>query len=152
MALPLPLPWGLALALGLLCWAWGEGRLPRYSRSGGVFSWGPWGGLGALGGGCPPPAAGAVLLLLLLLVSSARSCNLPKPLRCRSMPPALLPASHLPKPSNTESGQIGVRPHHPAQLGDPHEARPASAIASLHAHPAGVCSTRPHADNLRTET
>ena len=48
-------------------------------------------------------------------------------------------------------GQIAVRPHHPAQLGDPHEARPASAIVPLHAHPAGVGSTRLHADNMRTE-
>ena len=45
-----------------------------------------------------------------------------------------------------------VRPHHPAQLGDPHEALPPSTIARVHAHPAGVVSTRLHSDNLKTET
>ena len=47
------------------------------------------------------------LLLLLLLSSPPRSCNLAQPLRRASMPPALLPDSHLPEPSSTERAKFG---------------------------------------------
>ena len=149
MALPLPLPLGLALALGLLCWAWGGGVFFATLEAG-FFLGGLVGRLGDLGGegGGVLPALLVLLPLLLLLVSPARSYNLTQPLRYGSMPPALLPASLLPKTSSTERAKLG----HPAQLGDPHEARAASAIGPLRAHPAGVGSTRLQANNLRTET
>ena len=68
----------------------------------GFFLWG-------LGGGVLPPLL-VLLVLLWLLVSPARSCNLPQPLRCASMPPALLPASPLLKPSSTERAKLGSVP------------------------------------------
>ena len=56
-----------------------------------------------------------LLLLLLLLVSPARPCTLIQPLRCGSMPPAILPASDLPNPCSTERAKLGsfpiIRPH-----------------------------------------
>ena len=117
--LPLPLVCGLALGLGLPYCPWGGGApLRRYSRSGGggFLSWGPWGGgFGALGWGVFSPLLVLVLLLLLLLLlllsSPPRSCNLPQPLRRGSMPPALLPASHLPKPYSTERAKLGFVPN-----------------------------------------
>ena len=69
--------------------------------------WGPWGGVSSPRCWCccccccysPPP----------------RSRNVTQPLRCESMPPALLPASHLPKPSRTERAKSGsvriIRPN-----------------------------------------
>ena len=51
-----------------------------------------------------------VVVVLLLLVSLARSCTLTQPLRYESMPLALLPASHLPKPSSTERAKLGSFP------------------------------------------
>ena len=51
-----------------------------------------------------------LLLLLQLLVSPARYCTLTQPLRCGSMPPALLPTSHLPKPCSTERAKLGSVP------------------------------------------
>ena len=88
VALPLALAWGLALALGLPCcpW-WGGASSSLLSKWRGLFL-GSWGGVfWVLVGGVLPP------LLLLLL--------------CWSPPPghattALLPPSHLPKPSSTE--------------------------------------------------
>ena len=155
MALPLPLPCGLALGLGL----GGAPLFHRYSRSGGVFSWGPWGGgFGGLGGGgFFPPLLVLLLLLLVLLL----------PLLLSSPPPSVKPGPALalrvyaPRtparfpPTQTlqhREGPIGVRPQHPSQLGEPHEARPPSTIAPLHAHPTGVASTRLHADNLKRQT
>ena len=76
----------------------------------GFFLGGLGGGLGALGGGVFPPLL-LPLLLLLLLSSPPRSCNLAQPLRCGSMPPALVPASHLPKPSSTERAKLGFAPN-----------------------------------------
>ena len=76
----------------------------------GFFLGGPGGGLGVLWGGVLPPLLVLLLLLLLVLVSPGLSCHLPQPLRCGSMPPALLPASHLPKPSNTERAKLGFVP------------------------------------------
>ena len=71
-------------------------------------------GLGALVGGVfSPPLLVLPVLLLLLLLSSPppRSSNLAQPLRYGSMPPALLPASHLPKPSSPERAKLGFAPN-----------------------------------------
>ena len=74
----------------------------------GFFLGGLGGGFGGLRGGVFPPL---LLLLLLLLSSPPRSCNLAQPLRCGSMPTALLPASHLPKPSSTKRAKLGFAPN-----------------------------------------
>ena len=149
MALPLPLACGLALGLGL-----GGGVFFVASLEvAGYFLGGLGGGLGALGGGVFPPLLVLLLLLLLLLLSSPPPVLQPGP--------ALAPRVHAPRtparfqPTQTlqqREGQIGVRPQHPAQLGEPHEARLPSTIAPLHAHPAAVASTRLHADNLKRQT
>ena len=93
-----------------------------------------------------------LLLLLLLVVSPARSCTVTQPFALRvhaPRTPACLPPT---EPVQHREGQIGVSPHHPSQLGDPHEVLPASAIVPLHAQPAAVGSTRLYAHNRRTET
>ena len=111
MALPLPLACGLALGLGL---GGGASFSSLLSKWRGFFLGALGGGLGALGGGVFPPLLVLLLLLLLLLrllSSLPRSCNLAQPLRCGSMPPALLPASHLPKPSSTERAKLGFAPN-----------------------------------------
>ena len=51
-----------------------------------------------------------LVLLLLVVVSPARSYTLTQPLRSGSMSPALLFASHLPKPSSTERAKLGSVP------------------------------------------
>ena len=150
VALLLPLPLGLALALGLLCWAWRGVSSSLLSKRGfflGALRW----GLGALGG-CPPPPAPAA-------APAAAAAGPPRPVLHPH--PTLALRVHAPRtparlpPTQTvqhREGQFGVLAHHLAQLGDPHEVRPASAIAPLHAQPLGVGSTCLHADNLRTET
>ena len=149
----MPLALALGLALGLVWASEGGGALPRYSRRARASSWGPWGGgvwFGGFGGGVLSPLV--LLLLLLLVVSPPPSSTLTPPLRCGSMPP---PTPARPPPTRLAQhgeGQVGVIPQHPAQLGDPHEVRPASAIAPLPPHPAVVGSTRLHADTMRTET
>ena len=109
---------GLALAfgLGLGLLGLGGGVLLAILEAG-FFLGGLGGaglGLGALGGGVLSPLPVLLvlllLLLLLLLVCPARSCTLTQPLRCKSMPPAILPASHLPKPSSTERAKLGSVP------------------------------------------
>ena len=68
------------------------------------------------------------------------------------MPPALLPAYHLPEPSSTERAKLGFVPNIRLNSVTPHEARPPSIIAPHHAQPAGVASTRLHADNPKRQT
>ena len=149
---------GLGLA-GLLGWGGGgcSSSLLWKWRSFFLGVLGGFGGLEGRGGVLHPLVVVVVLLLqlllqlLLLLVSSAR----PAPGRTLALrvhaprTPARLQPTRTPQ---HREDKIGVCPHHPAQIADPHEARPPSAIAPLHAHPAGVGSTRLHADNLKTET
>ena len=157
MALPLPLACGLALGLGLGAWGCASSSLLSKWRGRGFFLGALRGVLGALGGGVFPP----LLLLLLLLLLQLLLLLLPSPPPVLQPGPALELRVHAPRtrarfpPTQTlqhREGQIGVRPQHPAQLSDPHEARPPSTIAPLHAHPAGVASTCLHADNLKRQT
>ena len=106
LALGLRLGLGLVLALRGLGGGGGGGLFVATLEVAGFFLGGLGGGFGGLGGGALPP----LVLLLLLLVSPARSGNLTQPLRCGSMPPTLLPDSHLPKPTNTERATFGSVP------------------------------------------
>ena len=98
-------------------WAWARGGglffVATLEVAGAEFFLGGLGGgLGALVGGVFPLLLVLLLLLLLLLSSPPpRSCNLAQPLRCGSMPPALLPDSHLPKPSSTDRAKLGFVPN-----------------------------------------
>ena len=117
--MPLPLPLGLGLALGLVWASAGGASSSLLSKQG--FFLGAFGGggvgFGGLGGSVLSPplvvvvvvVVVVVLLLLLLVVvvvSPARSYTLTQPLRRGSMPPALLPAFYLPKPSSTERAKL----------------------------------------------
>ena len=145
----------LALALGLV-WAsgggWGSSSPLSESRGFFLGALGEGLGLRALAGGVLSPLVPPPLLLLLLLVSPP---PLPHPhptvaMRVHAPPtPPRLPPT---QPVQHGEGPIGVIPHHQAQLGDPHEVRPATAIAPLHSHPAGVGFTRLHAHKLRRQT
>ena len=110
----------------------------------GFFLGGLGGGFGGLGGGCPPPAAAA----------AAAATGLPRPVRQPPPTPALrvhaprTPARFPPTQIlHNREGLLGVRPHHPAQLGDPHEARPPSATRHSTRTPRG---STPHVCTLTT--
>ena len=68
-------------------------------------------------GGVPPPPLVVRLLLLLLVAADAAGGGLPRPvlqpgptLALQVQAPALLPAPHLPKPSNSERARLGSVP------------------------------------------
>ena len=158
MALPLPLACGLALGLGLGGGGSSSLLLSKW-RGPGFFLGALGGGWGALVGGVFPPLLVLLLVLLLLMLLLLLLLSSPPPVLQAS--PTLALRVHAPRtparfpPTQIlrhREGHVGVRPQHPAQLGDPHEARPPSTIAPLHAHPAGVASTRLHADNLKRQT
>ena len=156
--LALALPLALGLALGLV-WASGGGGssllLSKWrgfflGALGGVWVWGPW-------GGCPLPAGAVAAATAARAALAAAGLpylalhpqpNLALRVHAPCTPPRLPPT----RPLKHRGGHIGVIPQHPAQLGDLHEVRPASAIAPLHAHPAGVGPTCMHAHNVRTKT
>ena len=144
----LPLACGLALRLGLGGGASSSSPLSKWRE----FFLGALGGVrGTWGGGVFPPLL--VLLLLLLLLSSPPPVLQPGPALALRVHAPRTPARFPPTQTLLHrGGQIGVCPQHPAQLCDPHEARPPSTIAPLHAHPAGVASTRLHTDNLKRQT
>ena len=106
--------------------------------------------LGAFWGGVLAPLLVLVLLLLLVLLPPPPPSPpiLTQPLRCGCRPPSLLPASHLPNPYSTKGAMLGS-PQHLAQLGDPHELRP--AITPLHPHLAAVGPAQLRADDLLEE-
>ena len=66
--------------------------------------------LGGLGGGFPPLLVLVVVLLLLLLLPPS-SPTLTQRLRCGSIQPPLLPASHVPNPYSTETAMLGSFPN-----------------------------------------
>ena len=146
LALPLP------LALGLV-WASGGGLFLATLEVAGLLLGGLWGGGGWVWG-----FFGGMSSPRWWWWCCCCCCWSPLPSRAPSPNPCAAgpcpPHSCLPSTYPTRAapkGQIGVTPQHPAHFGDSHEVRPASAIAPLHAHPAGVGSTRLHTHNLRTE-
>ena len=154
-ALALGLRLGLGLVLALLPLGGGaSSSLLSKWRGRGLFLGALGGGLVALRGGVFSPLLVLLLLLLLLLLlmSSPPVLQPPPTLALRVHAPRTPARFPLTQTLQHREGQIGVRPQDPAQLGDPHEAHPPSTSAPLHAHPAGVASTRLHADNLKTKT
>ena len=146
-ALALGLRLGLGLGLAMLPLGGGGASSPLLSKWRGrvLFLGALGGGLGALGGVSSP--RWCCCCCCCCHPPPPRSSNLAQPLRCGSMPPALLPASHLPKPSRTERAKLGFAPN--IRLNSPTPTRRVRSPPSRHSTrtPRG---SRPHVCTLTT--